>query len=185
MRAKLRSRRSRLLPRRRSRSRNRYGKEGYREVGVFAQQGRLDGRFVDVLAMEKILKSRILFVCKHITGRSQMAEAFLRSFAGDAVDVASADTIAAERPDPGVVAAMSEAGIDISGALPRLRDPAIAAMADQIITMGCDVEGVERIDADWGLPDPEGQSPERVREIRDLVRDKAAGLATRLRASTR
>jgi protein-tyrosine-phosphatase len=46
--------------------------------------------------------------------------------------------------------------------------------------MGCDVEGVPRIDDDWGLPDPKGQSPERVREIRDRVRAKAQLLAQEL-----
>ena len=33
-----------------------YRRMGYREVGVFRNQGRLDGKFVDVMAMEKILK---------------------------------------------------------------------------------------------------------------------------------
>ena len=84
-----------------------YEKAGYAEVGVFREQGQLDGKFVDVLAMEKILRPFVLFVCKHNTGRSQMAEAFLRRFAGDGVEVASAGTIAADRPDPGVVAAMA------------------------------------------------------------------------------
>jgi L-amino acid N-acyltransferase YncA len=32
-----------------------YRKFGYRDVGIFFEQGRLDGRFIDVLAMEKIL----------------------------------------------------------------------------------------------------------------------------------
>jgi protein-tyrosine-phosphatase len=106
-----------------------------------------------------------------------MAEAFLRKFAGDEVEVASAGTIAADRPDPGVVAVMAEIGIDIAGARPKLIDASIAARANLIITMGCDVEGVARIDEDWGLPDPKGQSLEAVREIRDLVREKAATLA--------
>jgi arsenate reductase len=119
----------------------------------------------------------VLFVCRHNTGRSQMAEAFLRSFAGSDIEVASAGTIAAERPDPGVVAVMAEVGIDISAARPKLLDPQVAARADRIITMGCDVEGVSRIDADWGLDDPKGQPVERVREIRDLVCRKAGELA--------
>lgn len=33
-----------------------YRKMGFREVGVFQHQGKLDGRFVDVMAMEKILQ---------------------------------------------------------------------------------------------------------------------------------
>lgn len=122
----------------------------------------------------------VLFVCKHNTGRSQMAEAYLRHFAGAAVTVASAGTIAADRPDPGVVAAMHEDGIDISAARPKLLDPDLASKADRIITMGCDVEGVPRIDDDWGLPDPKGQTPERLREIRDMVKANARILAEEL-----
>jgi arsenate reductase len=124
----------------------------------------------------------VLFVCRHNTGRSQMAEAYLRHFAGVAVEVASAGTEAADMPNAGVVAAMAEDGIDISNARPKLIDPSIAARADRIITMGCDVVGVPRIDEDWGLPDPKDQSPERVREIRDMTKSRASALAASLRA---
>jgi protein-tyrosine-phosphatase len=132
------------------------------------------------LRKEKRVKPLILFVCRHNTGRSQMAEAYLRKLLGDRVDVASAGTIAAAVPDPGVVAVMAEDGIDISAARPKLLDSEQSARAERIITMGCDVEGVPRIDDDWGLPDPKGQPPERVREIRDLVRQKAEKLAGEL-----
>ena len=113
-----------------------------------------------------------------------MAEAYLRRFAGDAIEIVSAGTIAADRPDPGVVAVMAEEGIDISQARPKLLDPALAGRADRIITMGCDVEGVPRIDEDWGLPDPKGQPPERLREIRNMVRQKVATLARSLANET-
>jgi phosphinothricin acetyltransferase len=159
-----------------------YRKLGYREVGVFHEMGKLDGRFVDVMAMEKTLLPFVLFVCRHNTGRSQMAEAYLRHFAGARVEVASAGTIAADEPHQAVVEAMAEDGIDISAARPKLLDPAVAQRADRIITMGCDVEGVPRIDDDWGLPDPKGQPRERVHEIRDAVKAKAADLAQALTA---
>jgi len=126
-------------------------------------------------------KPLVLFVCRHNTGRSQMAEAYLRQFAGNDVEVASAGTEAADAPNPGDVAAKAEDGIDISAARPKLIDPALAHRADRIITMGCDVQGVPRIDADWGLPDPKGQPLERVREIRDMVKSKAHALAVDLR----
>jgi arsenate reductase len=109
-----------------------------------------------------------------------MAEAYLRQYVGDTIEVASAGTIAADRPDPGVVAAMAEIGIDISSARSKTLDQRVAGRADRIITMGCDVEGVPRIDDDWGLPDPKGQSPERVREIRNLVEQKVKQLAALL-----
>jgi arsenate reductase len=121
----------------------------------------------------------VLFVCRHNTGRSQMAEAYLREFAGDSVEVASAGTIPAEMPEPIVVQAMAEDGIDISNARPKLLDPRVVERADLIITMGCDVQGVPRIDADWGLPDPKGESIESVRGIRDMAKAKARELAAR------
>jgi arsenate reductase len=111
-----------------------------------------------------------------------MAEAYLRSFTGDAVDVASAGTIAADVPDPGVVAIMAEDGIDISAARPKLLQSQRMEGVDRIITMGCDVEGVPRIDDDWGLPDPKGQPPEVVREIRNTVKAKARALSDELLA---
>jgi len=126
-------------------------------------------------------KPFVLFVCRHNTGRSQMAEAYLRHFVGDAVEVASAGTEAAAAPNAGVVAAMAQDGIDISAARPKLIDADVAARADRIITMGCDVHGVPRIDDDWGLPDPKDQTPERVREIRDMVKARARKLAEEMK----
>lgn len=134
--------------------------------------------------MEDGARPFVLFVCKHNTGRSQMAEAYLRRVAGESVEVASAGTIAAEAPDASVVAAMAHDGIDISQARPKLLSSAMLERADLIITMGCDVQGVARIDADWSLPDPKGQPPERVREIRDRVKEKAYALAAELRGES-
>ena len=53
------------------------------------------------LARRLTAKPSVLFVCRHNTGRSQMAEAYLRKFAGNRVEVASAGTIAADVADPG------------------------------------------------------------------------------------
>ena len=131
------------------------------------------------------MKPSVLFVCRHNTGRSQMAEAYLRHFASDAVDVASAGTIAADVPDPGVVAIMAEDGIDISAARPKLLESQRTEGVDRIIAMGCDVEGVPRIDDDWGLPDPKGQPPDVVRKIRDTVKAKARLLSDELLAQAR
>jgi len=130
-------------------------------------------------------KPFVLFVCRHNTGRSQMAEAYLRYFAGDAVDVASAGTEPADAPDPGVVSAMAEDGIDISTARPKLLNPGTIGRATRIITMGCDVDGVLRVDEDWGLPDPKGQPLERVGSIRDLIKAKALALAADLRKTSK
>lgn len=125
-------------------------------------------------------KPFILFICRQNTGRSQMAEAYLQQFVGDTADIASAGTEAGEAPDAGVVQAMADDGIDISEARPKVLNPGMLGRATRIITMGCDVEGVMRVDEDWGLSDPKDQPPERVREIRDAVKAKARALADTL-----
>lgn len=74
---------------------------------------------------------------------------------------------------------MNEVGIDLSPASPRLLTADLAAGADLLVTMGCGEEcpyvpGLRR--EDWPLPDPKGQSIERVREIRDEIRGRVAEL---------
>ncbi|HEY4440430.1 MAG TPA: arsenate reductase ArsC [Candidatus Elarobacter sp.] len=61
------------------------------------------------------MKPAVLFVCVHNSGRSQMADAFMRRFAGDVFDVYSAG-ITPGSLNPNVVAAMREIGYDISHA---------------------------------------------------------------------
>jgi len=52
--------------------------------------------------------------------------------------------------------------------------------ADRIITMGCDVAGVPRVDDDWGIDDPKGQPAQLVRSIRDTVKGNAQRLAAEI-----
>ena len=69
----------------------------------------------------------VLFLCVHNAGRSQMAAGWLRHLAGDRVQVFSGGSEPADQVNPAAIAAMDEAGIDISGrtaaALDRRRCP--------------------------------------------------------------
>ena len=56
----------------------------------------------------------VLFICVHNSARSQMAEAYLRQFGGDAFHVESAGFEPTEI-NPLVVEIMAEDGIDLSG----------------------------------------------------------------------
>lgn len=58
-------------------------------------------------------KRKVLFVCVHNSGRSQMAEAFLKKYGGDFFEVESAG-IEPGKLNPIVVDAMREVSIDIS-----------------------------------------------------------------------
>jgi arsenate reductase len=124
-------------------------------------------------------KPTVLFVCVHNAGRSQMAAGWLRHLAGDAVEVRSAGSAPAERINPVAVAAMAEAGIDITGNIPALLEYDDAYAADVIVTMGCGdacpVFPGKRYE-DWKLDDPAGQGIEAVRPIRDEIRRRVGAL---------
>lgn len=124
----------------------------------------------------------VLFVCVHNAGRSQMAEAFVNALAkarGLDVRGASAGTVGGKALNPMAVQAMDELGISMAGQTPKLMTQAMADEADRIVTMGCGVDAEAcparfLVTEDWGLDDPAGQPIERVREIRDQIRDRVA-----------
>lgn len=58
-------------------------------------------------------KLRVLFICTHNSGRSQMAEAFMNALAGDRFHAESAG-LEPQPVQPLVIRAMKEVGIDIS-----------------------------------------------------------------------
>jgi arsenate reductase len=109
-----------------------------------------------------------------------MAAAFFNQVADPArARAVSAGTRPAERVHAEVAAAMLETGIDLSGARPQLLTTELAAGSRLLVTMGCGEEcpylpGVDL--EDWPLEDPKGKPIERVREIRDEVRERVAAL---------
>lgn len=123
---------------------------------------------------------KIIFACVHNAGRSQMAAAFFNQLADPQQAVAlSAGTQPAARVHPEVVTVMQELGIDLSTAKPQKLTEGLARDASLLVTMGCGdecpyVPGLRL--ADWPLPDPKGQSDERVRQIRDEIRARVRAL---------
>ena len=125
----------------------------------------------------------VLFACVHNAGRSQIAAAFFGELADPALARAiSAGTQPGSAVHPVVVTAMREVGIDLSRARPRRLTAELARGADLLITLGCGEEcplvpslPVE----DWPVSDPKVEPPERVREIRDELRERVRDLLAR------
>jgi arsenate reductase (thioredoxin) len=116
--------------------------------------------------------ARVLFVCLHNAGRSQMSQALFEREARDLHEARSAGTTPADRVHPVVVEAMEELGIDIANHRPQRLTEQLGQWADVVVTMGCGDEcpyipGRRYID--WDLPDPSGRPLEDVREIRDDI----------------
>jgi arsenate reductase len=130
--------------------------------------------------------ARVLFVCLHNAGRSQISEALFDRAAGDRHEARSAGTTPADRVHPEVVEAMGELGIDLSGRRPRKLSQADAEWADVVVTMGCGdecpyVPGVRYLD--WDLADPKGRPVEEVRGTREEIVKRVDSLLAELDAA--
>ncbi len=129
-------------------------------------------------------KARVLFICRHNSGRSQIAEAYLRKFAGQHFEVHSAGLEPAEKVHPLVVAVMKEEGIDLTDKKPQSVFALFKAgeLYSHVITVCHDSESqcpiFPGITKRWycPFPDPaqvEGTPEEKlaqVRRIRDAIK---------------
>lgn len=128
--------------------------------------------------------TKVLFVCVHNAGRSQMAEAFFNWIAKGKAEATSAGTRPSGKVNPTVVEAMREVGIDIGLHRPKMLTLEMLDDADRVVTMGCSVEKSCPASfvptEDWELEDPEGKSMEQVRRIRDEIKARVERLAGEL-----
>jgi len=140
-------------------------------------------------------KNRVLFICRHNSARSQMAEAWCNHLCGDFLEAESAG-LEPGQVNPLVVRAMKEVGIDISHK--GTQDVFSLVKSDKlysyVITV-CDRSTAERCPIfagithrlDWSFPDPAsltGTDEEKmigVRKIRDAIRGCIVQWATTLK----
>jgi arsenate reductase (thioredoxin) len=123
--------------------------------------------------------SKVLFVCLHNAGRSQMSQALFERAASGHHEARSAGTEPAQRVHPGAVTVMREDGIDVSRRVPRLLTDDLARWADVVVTMGCGdacpvIPGKRYID--WDLRDPKDLPLDDVRAIRDDIKARVEEL---------
>ncbi len=134
-------------------------------------------------------KKKVLFVCIHNSARSQMAEAFLNTMAGDRFEAESAG-LEPGALNPLAVEAMMEIGIDISkNATKSVFDFIKQGRLFQYVITVCDETSAGRCPIfpgyakklHWNFPDPsmvEGTHEEKLkktREIRDQIKTMIAG----------
>ena len=127
--------------------------------------------------------ARVLFVCLHNAGRSQVSRALFDLAAAGRHEADSAGTTPGERVHPEVVTAMAELGVDLAGRVPQRLTDDMARWADVVVTMGCGdacpyIPGKRYVD--WDLPDPRGRPLEEVRATRDAIRERVASLVAEL-----
>jgi arsenate reductase len=134
-------------------------------------------------------KTRVLFICVHNSARSQMAEAFLKKFAGEQFEAESAG-LEPGILNPLVVKAMAEIGIDISAnptrsAYDLLRQGKwygwVITVCDESQAEACPIFPGAGRRRHWSFPDPaaftgsEEEKLEQVRQLRDRIAEKVKG----------
>lgn len=82
-------------------------------------------------------KPKVLFICYHNTGRSQLAEAMLRHLYGDRFEAYSAGVVASPRVNPYAIKVMEQMGVDMSGQRSKSIDEYADFTFDYVITV-CD-----------------------------------------------
>ncbi len=129
------------------------------------------------------MKKKVLFLCTGNACRSQMAEGWLKALGGDDFEVYSAG-IVAHGKNPRAIAAMADAGVDISQQKSEALDPAILDKIDLLITVcgnadeSCPVIPVSCEKQHWPFEDPgkaEGTEEEIMAEfyrVRDEIKAK-------------
>ena len=125
---------------------------------------------------------RVLFLCTGNSARSQMAEAFLRKYAGEHFEVHSAG-LEPKGINPFTIQVMGEKGIDISGQTSKGIDLYLGKVLFQYLITVCDEAdkncptvwpGVNQR-MHWSFEDPatfqgtDEQKLEKFRQIRDLI----------------
>ena len=126
---------------------------------------------------------KVVFLCVHNAGRSQMAAGWMRHLAADRVEVYSGGSDPANEINPAAVRSMADVGIDISREQPKRWTDEIVRDADVVVTMGCGdacpvFPGTRYVD--WAIADPAGLPVEAVAPIRDEIGRRVRELVAEL-----
>jgi protein-tyrosine-phosphatase len=126
---------------------------------------------------------RVIFVCVENANRSQMAQAFARIHGGGRVEAFSAGSRPSGRINPKAIEAMKEVGYDLTTHASKGLAEYNGKRFDAAVTMGCGDECplvIADRRVDWQIPDPKHMTPERFREVRDLIKAKVKDLLATL-----
>jgi arsenate-mycothiol transferase len=129
-------------------------------------------------AAEATLRPSVLFVCVKNAGKSQMAEALMRSIANGRLDVHSAGTQPAEAINDLAADAVAEVGTDMRTGSAKAIDPDLLRTVDRVVVLGEDavvepVPGMRGTVERWVTDEPSERGIEGLARTR-LVRDDIA-----------
>ena len=134
--------------------------------------------------MSSAVKTRVLFVCIGNSCRSQMAEAFARTYGSDCLVPASAGVAPASIVAPDTMRAMGEKNIDLADHFPKSLKYLERAEFDIVVNMS----GLFLVQKfgnakmlDWDVADPIGIDYDEHCLVRDQIERLVMGLILMLR----
>ena len=120
-------------------------------------------------------KPKVLFVCVHNAGKSQMAAALMRAKAGDSVNVLSGGTHPGDELNGPAKTAADELGASMDGEFPKSITDEVFMTVDRIVILGNEakltpVEGMRGTIETWLTPEPGSEVGDKLAQTR-IIRD--------------
>ncbi|OYU84260.1 MAG: low molecular weight phosphatase family protein [Burkholderiales bacterium PBB5] len=129
------------------------------------------------------MTTHVLILCTHNSARSVLAEGMLNHLArrlGQDVRAHSAGSAPSGRINPFALAALGQAGVDVTGVRSKSWDEFVAPGAPEmrIVITVCDSAAAETcpywpgspVKVHWGYPDPSNAAPEQKAQAFELTR---------------
>jgi arsenate reductase len=129
------------------------------------------------------MTTHVLILCTHNSARSVLAEGMLNHLArrlGQDVRAHSAGSAPSGRINPFALAALGQAGVDVSGVRSKSWDEFVAPGAPEmrIVITVCDSAAAETcpywpgspVKVHWGYPDPSNAAPDQKAQAFELTR---------------
>jgi arsenate reductase (thioredoxin) len=132
------------------------------------------------------VKQRVLFVCIGNSCRSQMAEAFARTYGSDVLEPFSAGLSPASIVAPQTMAALREKNIGTAGQFPKSLDSVLHEHFDLIVNMSgfpLTVAGARMVE--WNVPDPIHEDDKFFRAVANQIETLTMRLILEFRGESR
>ena len=132
---------------------------------------------------QRFRKTRVLFVCIGNSCRSQMAEAFARTYGPDVLIAASAGLRPAMVVSPLTFQVLAEKNIRADGQFPKSLDMVLGAPFDVVVNIsGFRIPASAPRVIEWSVQDPIGLQEEVFRDVANQLESLVMGLILQLRS---
>lgn len=124
---------------------------------------------------------KLLFVCEHNEGRSQVAAALAEHLSGGRVLVRAAGIHPTGRLNPHATTVLAERGVDLRNPLPHTVQQDALDAADVVVLIGCVSSALAgRRTVRWDVADPSAQELDTARQIADELERRVRALLEEL-----